>query len=206
MTHRRLVLEFVTLCLVAVLLPGCVPVREPLSDAGKAEQDKGLLGKWKLTSCSANWWLDDKDQRYEIDCQAVKRNPKGLMRAMYEGRADDPDNTFWFFTTTIGKHTYATIYRNERGFADFRKEGAFEKWNEEPLQRYYVFRYVLDGDKLTVDGGDSEAMKKLMHDERISEAPYFDTPRGWLAKYLEKSGPKTLYNGTNVQEWRRQKK
>jgi hypothetical protein len=36
--------------------------------------------------------------------------------------------------------------------------------------------------------------------------PYFKTPPGWLAKYLEKSGPQTLYNGTNVQEWRRPKK
>jgi hypothetical protein len=49
-------------------------------------------------------------------------------------------------------------------------------------------------------------MKKLMQAEKIEGMPYFKTPPGWLAKYLEKSGPRTLYNGTNVQEWRRPKK
>ena len=204
MTHRRLVLEFVTLCLVAVLLPGCVPVREPLSDAGKAEQDKGLLGKWHRVNFTC-------DETYEIESPAVKGNPKGLMRAVYDGRADDPRNAFWFFTTTIGKHTYATFYlkpldKDKVEFADFRKEGAFEKWNKGYDRRYWIFVYVLDGDKLTVDGGDDEAMKKLMQAEKIEGMPYFKTPPGWLAKYLEKSGPKTLYNGTNVQEWRRPKK
>ena len=46
-----------------------------------------------------------------------------------------------------------------------------------------------------------------MQAEKIEDAgSYFKTPPGWLAKYLEKSGPQTLYNGTNVQEWRRPKK
>jgi hypothetical protein len=65
---------------------------------------------------------------------------------------------------------------------------------------------VLDGDKLTVDGGDKESMKKLMEAEKITGMPCFKTPPGWLATYLEKSGPQTLYKGTNVQEWRRPKK
>ena len=200
MTHRPLVLLFIPLCLIAVLLPGCVPVREPLSDPDKAEPDKRLLGKWQRV---------DKIQRYEIDSPAVKGNPKGLMRTVYDGQADDPKNAFWFFTTTIGKHTYATVYlapRDNLEFANFRKEGAFQEWNKGKDRRYFIFRYVLDGDKLTVDGGDKEAMKKLMQAEKIEGMPYFKTPPGWLAKYLEKSGPKTLYNGTNVQEWRRQKK
>jgi hypothetical protein len=200
MTHRRLVLLAFPLVLVAVLLPGCVPVTEPLSDPDKAEPDKRLLGQWQR---------GDESQRCEIDSPPVKGNPKGLMRAVYDGRADDPKNAFWFFTTTIGKDSYATIYLEARGeleFADFHKEGAFEKWNKGNDRRYFIFRYVLDGDKLTVDGGDKEAMKKLMEAEKIEGMPYFKTPPGWLATYLEKSGPQTLYNGTNVQEWRRPKK
>ena len=197
MTHRRLVLLFAPLCLLAVLLSGCVPVREPLSDPDKAEPDKRLLGKWER---------GDESQRCEIDSPAVKDNPKGLMRAVYDGQADDPKNAFWFFTTTIGKHTYATIYlepRDKLEFADFRKEGAFEKWNKGNDRRYYIFRYVLDGDKLTVDLGDKEGMKKLL--KVGGNQDFFKTPPGWLAACLEKSGPQTLYNGTVVQEWRRPK-
>jgi hypothetical protein len=203
MTHRRLVLLVVPLCLIAVLLPGCVQVTEPLSDPDKAEPDKQILGKWLRGG--------DETQPCEIDSPAVKGNPKGLMRAVYDGRADDPGDAFWFFTTKIGEHTYATIYL-EPGekfkFADFRKEGAFQKWNKGDDRRYFIFRYVLDGDKFTVDVGDEEAMKKLMQAEKIESGAdeFFKTPMGWLATYLKKSGPKTLYNGTNVQEWRRPKK
>jgi hypothetical protein len=202
MTHRRLVLLFVPLCLIGALLPGCVPVTEPLSDPDKAEPDKRLVGKWQR---------GDEIQRCEIDSPAVKGNPKGLMRAVYDGRADDPRNAFWFFTTTIGKHTYATFYlepldKDKVEFADFRKEGAFEKWNKGNDRRYWIFVYVLDGDKLTVGGMDKEAMKKLMQAENIEGMPYFKTPPGWLATYLEKSGPQTLYNRTNMQEWRRPNK
>src|SRR5262249_33258873 len=216
MTHRRLVLLLVPLVLFAVLLPGCVPVTESLSDPDKAEPDKRLLGKWQRR-------VGDEIRGLEIDSPAVKGNPKGLMRAVYNGQEDDPKNAFWFFTTTIGKHTYATIYLDPRDnmaplpeFADFRKEGAFEKWNKGKDRCYFIFRYVLDRDKLTVDGGEMEAMKKLMQAEKIEGMPsrlvpglgmrYFKTPSGWLATYLEKSGPQTLYNGTNVQEWQRPKK
>jgi hypothetical protein len=205
MTHRRLVLLFVPLCLIAVLLPGCVPVTEPLSDPDKAEPDKRLLGKWQR---------GDEIQCCEIDSPAVKGNPKGLMRAVYDGRADDPQNAFWFFTTMIGKHTYATSYL-EPGealkCADFRKEGAFEKWNKGKDRRYFIFRFMLDGDKLTVDFGDKQAMTKLMQAEKIEGMDikrmlYFKTPPGWLAKYLEKSGPEPLYKGADVQKWQREKK
>jgi len=198
MTHRCLVLMSVSLCLIAVLLPGCVPVREPLSDPDKAEPDKRLLGKWQ-----------DGDARCEIDSPAVKGSPKGLMRAVSKGHPDNPPGVLWFFTTTIGKQTYATIYLEANAdkdlpqFADFRKEGAFEKWNKGNDRRYYIFRYVLDGDKLTVDLGDKEGMKKLL--KVGGNQDFFKTPPGWLAACLEKSGPQTLYNGTVVQEWRRPK-
>ena len=199
MTHRRLVLLFVPLCLIAVLLPGCVPVREPLSDPDKAEPDKRLLGKWQR---------GDEIQRCEIDSPAVKGNPKGLMRAVYDGRADDPRNAFWFFTTTIGKHTYATFYlepldKDKVEFADFRKEGAFEKWNKGNDRRYFIVRYVLDGDNLTVDLGDKEAVAKVMQAEKIVGDGFFKTPPAWLATYLEKNGSQTLYKGTAVEVWRR---
>ena len=201
MTHRRRVLLMVPLVLVIVLLHGCVKVLEPLSNPGKAEPDKGLVGKWKMTSASGNLSRLTLDKGYEIGRPAVEDNPKGLMRAMYDGQADDP--TFWFFTTKIGKDTYATLFID----ADFSKAGAFEKWNEKDERRYHVFRYVLDGDKLTIDGGDDEAMEKLMQDDSIPRRyGFFDIPEAWLAKYLEKNGPKTLYNRKNVQEWRRLKK
>jgi hypothetical protein len=197
--HRFAVLGLLTLLLAAA---GCVPVTEPLSDPTKAEPDKQLLGKWHRNS---------KDNVVEIDIPAVKGNPKGLMRSVQDGRPDDMDTAYWFFTTTIGKNTYATIFidlGDQFKYADFRKEGAFEKWNKEPNRRYFIYRFTLDGDKLTVDYGDDDEVKKLMRTEKIgNEAtdPYFNTPPGWMAKYLAKNGPKTLYNGKDGEELERLK-
>jgi hypothetical protein len=188
----------VSLVLVAVLLPGCVPVTEPLSDPDKAEPDKRLEGKWEGGAI------------IEIDRPAVKGNPKGLMRAR-----DLIDGDRWFFTTKIGKDTYMTIYPNHfnlQEFADFSKEGAFKDWNkvEGDDRRYLICQYVLDGNKLTVDCGSEEAVKKLMEAEKIDEVSNgatkaFKTPKDWLAEYLKKSGPKTIYDGTNVRVYWRPK-
>jgi hypothetical protein len=47
-----------------------------------------------------------------------------------------------------------------------------------------------------------------MHAEKIVDemSGFFKTPPGWLATYLEKNGPQTLYDGTNVFGLRRVKK
>ena len=118
-------------------------------------------------------------------------------------------NTFWFHLTTIGKHTYATVYigdPNKDGFADFREPGAFEKWQKGVDRKYFVYRYTLDGDSLVVDGGSDAAFKALMADEKVAkDGDYFKTPAGWLARYLEKTGPDKVYDGTNVERRKRVK-
>jgi hypothetical protein len=118
---QRLRLVVVTPLFLVLLASGCVVVTEPLSDIAKAEPDKRLLGKWQPTKSYPS---------LEIDIPAVKGNPKGLMRAVQHPWEPDA----WFFTTTIGKHTYATLccdQNKERDvYVDFSKEGAFEKWNK----------------------------------------------------------------------------
>jgi hypothetical protein len=50
-------------------------------------------------------------------------------------------------------------------------------------------------------------MEKLMAAKKIeSTEGWYDTPTGWLAKYLEKTGPGTLFDGTNMNEYTRAKK
>jgi hypothetical protein len=156
MTQRRRILVLIALCHIVILLPGYVPVTEPLSDPAKAKPDNRLLGKWQ----------DKTDNYCEIDIPAVKGNPKGLMRLVY--KADRPPKSLWFFTTTIGKHTYATVFLDpswigpKRGwppkFADFHKEGAFEKCNKGKNRAYFILQYMVDGDKLTMNYGHAKVM------------------------------------------------
>jgi hypothetical protein len=182
-------------------LVGCVPVTEPVGDVARAEPDKRLLGRWEQ--------VDKSNDVYEIDVPAVKGNPKGLMRAVGNDKPDDLTNTFWFHIVTIGKHAYATVYLHpteDAKFADFRADGAFETWQTGDRRRYFIFRFVLDGDKLDVDAGNDDAVKKLMEDEKVKLANgYFQTPAGWLAKYLEKDGPGTIFDGKAVDHRKRVK-
>src|SRR5205814_1625579 len=83
--------------LVAITSAGCVPVTEPVGDVEKAEPDKNLVGTWNGSGEIA------------IDVPEVKGNPKGLMRAVSDGKVNDPENVLWFFTTKIGKHMYANV-------------------------------------------------------------------------------------------------
>jgi hypothetical protein len=194
MSRRTLLFAFVP------LLAGCVPVTEPLGDAATAEPEKRLVGSWKK----------DDGSTYEINVPAVAGNPKGLMRAIGNDKPDDLSNTFWFHLKTIGKHTYATIYLHPTEmakFADFRESGEFEKWMKNDNRRYFIFRYVLDGDNLTVDSGNDDVVKKLMADVKFDMAgDYYKTPAGWLAKYLEKNGPEAIFDGSNAERRERVKK
>ena len=198
-------LLLVPLVLIVALVPGCIPVTEPLSDPNKAEPDKGLIGTWHGRSLLGDFG------DCVIDSPDVKGNPKGLMRAVWHKEKANDLTTFWFFSTKIDKNTYATICLESRGdeleWADFREEGAFKKWNKGD-RRYYIWWYKLDGDKFTLNYMDREDMKNLWRAEnKIEDAgSYFKTPPGWLAKYLEKNGPETLYDGTYKAEWVRAKK
>jgi hypothetical protein len=181
----------------AILSPGCVPVTEPLSDITKAEPDKNLLGTW------------EGDPTVVIDAPQVKDNPKGLMRSSSRPKTGEGE-PFWFFTTTIGKHSYASIIvepTKDRAFPQFDKEGAFAEWQKDPNRRYFIFRYKIDGAKLLVDGGNEKAVRTLMEKEKIeADANFFATPSGWLAKYLEKNDPDTIYDESNSKKYTRAKK
>ncbi len=196
-------------CAVAALLStGCVPVTEPVGDIDKAEPDKTLVGTWTVTDATGlSKQLDIGG--LTVDAPAVKGNPKGLMRAVLKQQSDD----LWFFTTTIGKGTYVNFVIEPAG-ADvpkFGTEGGFAKWKEVARKRYFIFKIVRDGDTLTLDGGGENAVPAVMREAKIETdrekfLPSYVTPVGWLAKYLDKTGPNKIFDGTNTLTLKREKK
>ncbi len=101
-----------------VLLSGCVPSLEPLSDVSKAEPDKRLVGDWAKPG---------EKTRLRIDVPEVKGNPKGLMRAADPSKEKPgAGDTAWFFVTKLNQDTYINLLldlsKKDSPFADFGTE------------------------------------------------------------------------------------
>ena len=186
---------------------GCVPVTEPVGDIEKAEPNKDLIGNW-----------NHEQQLWVVDRPDVKGNPKGLMRIriVKAGKklADvTASDTMWIFIATVGKHTYANLLiktnsnNNSTDSPDLMTEGAYQKWAKSKERGYWVGQLIFKDDTLTLDGGDEKALETLMKEQKVERADgYYSTKPGWLAEYLEKKGPKTIFNGSNEQKYTRAKK
>ena len=198
---RRLLLPFFCVALLA----GCVPVTEPVGDINKAEPNKELLGTWLRT---------DKEQ-WIVDRPEVKGNPKGLMRItiVEVGKKKEDakgEDVMWFFTTTVGKHTYANLLVNGGSrvtYPALHEAGAYEKWLKSDGRGYWVGLLTLKDDDLTLDGGDASAFNDLRKKEKFAmRGEFHKTPPGWLARHLEKNGPDGIFQKKDLMTYKREKK
>ena len=196
--------------LAALPVVGCVPVSEPIGDVNKAPPDKGLVGKWKVTK-STGQFESNSFTSLMIDAPVVKGNPKGLMRADVDAGAGVGVPVWWFYTHSLGKRTYAVVL-NERtlDLPKFEKEGTFAKWAKGKEKGHFVFRYALDGDRLTLDVGDYEVFSKYAGAADIKGDggkyfQYFFPPAGWLAEQYKEHAD-VIYTGEHVVTMTREKK
>jgi hypothetical protein len=200
---------FLALFAFAVVSPGCVPVTEPVGDIDKAEPDKNLVGKWDAIRGDGRWADLLKLKSLTVGAPDVEGNPKGLMRGTMN--QDDGMLSIWFFTSTVGKHTYLNFIEGPAELLRFDEKGAFAKWKKETKKEYFVSRAARDDGRLTLDCGNIVAFTALMKGANIKDVgmkhfPRFQTPIGWLAKYLDKDGPDKIFDGTNVLVLTREKK
>ena len=199
------------LLVLAALLPGCTPVTEPLSDVNKAKPAEGLIGKWRSE-------MKDRDYYWlEIDRPDVKGNPTGLMRVVTRGKVTEP-GTSWLYVTQLGKYTYLnslTEYEpssnpNYPYFSTpkFDREGEFAAWVKRDRRRYFFAHYTLDGDRWTVNDCIPENLAEVMKAGGIGRTvtkEAYDTPPGWLAKYLTENGPDKMFPPAYSTVYRRMK-
>jgi hypothetical protein len=192
MSRRPLV---ILLC--ASFSTGCVPVTEPVGDIDKAEPSEDLIGTWEDRDREPPLWTVDRPE--------VKGNPKGLMRlrVLEKGQKIEdlkPTDAIWFFTATVGKHTFANLLmisnkpKKLEWDPDFTREGDYARWAKHDQRGYWVGHLTIKGAILTTDPGNHSAFAELMKKEMFPEiGEFFKTPRGWLTAYLEKNGPAKIF-------------
>ena len=147
-----------------VLSVGCVPVTNPVGDIDKAEPDKELLGTWQDE--------EEKQWRMLVDRPEVKGNPKGLMRlrCLQKGKKLEDltaRDEFWFFTATVGNHTYVNSLVGGRD-PELGTEGMYAQWAKSDKRGYYVCLLTLSDGRLSINPGDSSAFAAIMKKEKFT--------------------------------------
>jgi hypothetical protein len=189
----------------ALYSTGCVPVTEPVGDIDKTEPNQALIGSWRDDEQEPRLWVVDRPQ--------VKGNPKGLMRLRVVGKGEKledvkPREAIWFFTGTVGKHTYANLLvlsskpKKVSPEPDFAREGEYAEWAKHDQRGYFVAQLSINGRVVTTDPGDHEAFEALMKERKFMEVgDFYKTTPGWFTAYLEKNGPSAVFNsgkGKNI--------
>jgi hypothetical protein len=194
------------------MLASCIPAKEPLSDATKAEADRDLIGTWVRE--------EDGQTRYtmigRLPAAADEANhtvPRGLMT--YEQVNISKDGTLTrqgggvFFVTRIKGETYANIFE-EKVVQEALMKGS---WSYPADTAFWLLRYRLDKNTLSLALPDKDRAKaaidkgaikgtvnKMGGDENVELAG-----GAGLADFLAKEGGKSLFPDEGSEKWQRAK-
>jgi hypothetical protein len=146
---KSLLLIFGFLCLG---FTSCVDSDNPLSDPKQSTIDPGLSGVWRLRE-------KEGDTVYYHLGRAGDKFPAGMLRVKgithdKNGELPHPDNDdMLVFTTTLGKNHYLNITSIS---AERIKSMGDAKWEPSMADGYFIYKYEISGDKLTIAGMDSD--------------------------------------------------
>lgn len=158
--QKSLLLVLGLLCL---LLASCVDSDNPLSDPKQAAVDPGLLGVWRVKE-------KDGEVTYYHVGQAGKNFPAGMLRVKAIKHEENsvlphPDNSdLLAFSTTLGNNHYLNV----TGLgADQIETMGDSPWEPTMADGYFLFKYEIHADKLTIAGMDAQQKKAAIKAGKI---------------------------------------
>jgi hypothetical protein len=171
----------------------CVDSDNPLSDPKQSTIDPGLAGVWRVR--------DKGDTVYYHVGKAGSNFPAGMLRVKSithgkNGELPHPDNDdLLVFTTTLEKNHYLNITSIS---AERIKSMGDTKWEPSMADGYFIYKYEISGDKLTMAGMDSDRKEEAIkagkikgtleeHNKRIT-----DTTEN-LAKFIASADQEKLF-------------
>ncbi len=146
---------FLLTCLL-VLLAGCLPSTNPLSDPEKDEIDQALIGTWTST-------VSDEQGKKEEKLFTVSRPPKGSSvptGVLLEEREEDGKRVKEFIIpTTVSGVRYYSIPIDHKA-APVRYEPK-TGWPKDPIVAFGIFKYEIKNEKIVVYSVTSSGLSKL---------------------------------------------
>lgn len=175
----------------SLFLAGCVDSTKPLVDPQKAKPDNQLLGLWRYVG------QDGQVSFYHIG-QAGDEWPEGVFRVVgvthREGKLEPPVEMA-IFPAQVGGKSYLNIAEPKPGLLEKIKEKGWEA-----VEGYFIWRYQIEGDRLTVWAMDNEAKRQAVEagklkgevsTGRVRFAKFTDAPEN-LARFLSEAGDRLL--------------
>jgi hypothetical protein len=199
---------FLLVALICTPLASCIPAKEPLGDATKAEPAKEAIGTWVRQEEEGTRFLVIGRHELLAD-EADKPVPRGLMSYQKTFLRKDGrlvrDFSGVFFLTQIKGEGYANVM-DDAVVEESQKQGT---WTYPPDTSFYPVRYRLEKNTLTVYYPDpdkvkaavkSGALKGMIKGDDVEMAGGQD-----LADYLTKQGGKSLFPDEKAEKWQRAK-
>ena len=149
------------LAVAGLLCASCVDSKNPLCDPLKAKTDAQLAGAWRAK-------MDDGGIEY-YHVGPVRGNlPAGMMRAVSIVHKDDGTvarpGELLLFPTTIGKNHFLNVLAVEdKDLEQLDNSG----WKPNLVKGFFIVKYQIQGDTLTVWGIDADAKGKAIEAGKI---------------------------------------
>ena len=149
------------LAVAGLLCASCVDSKNPLSDPLKAKADAQLAGVWRAK-------MDDGGiQYYHVGCAGGKF-PGGMMRAVLAVHQADGtvarSDELLLFPATIGESHFLNVLAIEdKDHEQLDKSG----WKPDLVKGFFIVKYQIQGDTLTVWGIDADAKGRAIEAGKI---------------------------------------
>ena len=181
--------------LAAACLPlvSCIDSKGPLSSPEKAKADLELAGVWRAKR-------NDGSVQYYHVARTGDKLPAGILRAVSTVHA--VNGTLWrpdemlLFSSDIGNDRYLNIAAvNKTALDQLEKSG----WDDKLVQGYFIGKYQVQGDALTIWSIDREAKRRAIQSGKIkgtvekNDVFFTDTPEN-VAALLAAPANADLFN------------
>jgi hypothetical protein len=163
--------QLCTLALLCLTLTSCVDSESAMSEPEKAKLDEGLLGVWRAKR------EDDSTEYYHV-AAAGGNFPQSVFRIIAVLHTNKgtlaPPIEVYAFPTTLGKNHYLNVALVT---SENAKRMDREGWSRDLVKGYFILKYELNGDAITVAAMDKQAKKDAIESGEImgrtGESPLF---------------------------------
>jgi hypothetical protein len=147
---------------VCLLMASCFDSKEPISDPQKATVDPALLGVWRKTNTDNHGTV-----QY---CHIGRFGDKmpGVLRAIAVTHAKSGflsgPGEFIFFSSKVGNNRFFNVTTASQQYLHKLTQ---KGWDASLIQGYFLFKYELQDDTLTVWGFDKDAKRRAIQAGKI---------------------------------------